>query len=95
MNPQQQIFFSSDVDLGKRVEWGVGVRYVDRTPGQKIDDYWELNSRISWKPTEKCELSLIGRHLLDPRHREFAPLVLSVNNVEIERAVYLKLTVRL
>ena len=95
VNPQQQIFFSSDVDLGKRVEWGVGVRYVDSTPGQKIDDYWELNSRISWKPTEKCELSLIGRHLLDPRHREFAPLVLSVNNVEIERAVYLKLTVRL
>lgn len=87
---QQRVFLASDLDIGKHLEWGVEIRCVDRIPSQQIDDYWELNSRLAWRPTRNCELALIGRGLLDLRHREHAQLVISLKDVEVERAVYLK-----
>jgi iron complex outermembrane receptor protein len=91
---EQQFFLSSDVDLGRRVEGGIGVRYVDRRPLQTVSSYTELQIRLAWKPTRNCELSIVGRDLLDPHHREFAPGLLSFRRIEVDRAVYAKLTFR-
>jgi iron complex outermembrane receptor protein len=91
---QQQVFLWSDMDLGRHVEWGLGFRYVDDRRNLGIPDYTALESRLAWKPTPNCEIALIGRNLLDPRHREAAPQVISANRVEVDRAVYAKLTLR-
>ncbi|MCF7764599.1 MAG: TonB-dependent receptor [Verrucomicrobia bacterium] len=94
VNPVHQVFLASDIDFGDRVEWGVGARYIDNLPSAEIGDYFELNSRLAWDLNEHCELAIIGRHLLDPRHREFAPLVMGLRNVEVERAIFAKVTLR-
>ncbi|MBI2949119.1 MAG: TonB-dependent receptor [Verrucomicrobia bacterium] len=93
-SPRNQVLVWSDVDLGRRVEWGVGLRYVDNLPGQGIPGYLELDARLAWKPSPNWELSLIGRNLLDAHHREFAPVVIGTKDVEVDRAVYAKATFR-
>lgn len=93
-SPKHQASLWSDVDLGHQVEWGLGLRYVDSLPGQGISGYTELDVRLAWKPTPNCEFAVVGRNLLDPHHREFAPVVIGSKNVEVDRAIYAKLTVR-
>ena len=82
------------MDLGRHVEWGLGFRYVDDRRNLGISDYTALESRLAWKPSANCEIALIGRNILDPRHREAAPQVISANRVEVDRAVYAKVTLR-
>ena len=93
-SPQQQAFVSTDVDLGRHLELGMGVRYVDRLSVQTIPAYTELEARLAWKPNRNCELAIIGRNLLDPHHREFSTELLTYRRVEVDRAVYFKLTLR-
>ena len=93
-NPHHQISLWSDMDLGDSVEWGAGLRYVDRLPLLGIDAYTELESRLAWKPNRNCEIAIIGRNLLHAHHREFAPRAISGRNVEVDRAVFGKITVR-
>jgi len=93
-DPQQQFFVWSDMDLGRKVEWGMRLRYVDDRRGLGIPNYTALDARLAWKPTANCELVVIGRNVLDPHHREAAPQIVSSSNVQVDRAVYAKLTLR-
>jgi iron complex outermembrane receptor protein len=93
-SPQQQAFLWSDMDLGRHVEWGMGLRFVDRLPLLGIRAYTELDARLAWRPNPKFELAIMGRNLLDPHHREFAPNSITIPNVEVDRAVYAKVTFR-
>ncbi|MDA1274212.1 MAG: TonB-dependent receptor [Verrucomicrobia bacterium] len=93
-SPQQQVSLWSDIDLGRRVEWGIGLRYVDPLPAQNVPGYTELDSRLAWKATSNCELSLVGRSLLDAHHPEFSPFLFAPRDVEVDRAVYGKVTLR-
>lgn len=92
--PQHQVFLGSDVDLGRNVEWGMGARFIEAMPQQTVGTYFGLESRLAWKPTAKLELAIVGRNLLDPHHREFAPSLLTYRRVEVDRSVFAKLTVR-
>lgn len=96
ISPQHQISLWSDVDLGRHVEWGWGVRYVDELSSllQQVPGYTEMDMRLAWKPSRNCELSIVGRNLLHPHHREFSPIIITARNVEVDRAVYAKLTLR-
>lgn len=93
-SPHHQVSLWSDVDLGRHLEWGVGVRYVDNLPAQRVRAYAEFETRLAWKPTTHCELSVVGRNLLDPQHQEFSPFLFSSRNVEVDRTVYAKITLR-
>jgi iron complex outermembrane receptor protein len=93
-NPQHQFFLWSDVDLGRNIEVGIGLRHVSGLPSRNIDAYTELDARLAWKPTKNCELAIIGRNLLDPHHREFGPHSITAHNIEVERSVFAKLTLR-
>ncbi|MBI2946085.1 MAG: TonB-dependent receptor [Verrucomicrobia bacterium] len=93
-DPQQQFSVWSDTDLGRHVEWGIGIRYVDDRRVLGVPNYTALDARLAWKPKPNCELSIMGRNLLDPHHREAAPQIISSSNVQVDRAVYGKLTLR-
>ena len=93
-NPQHQLFLQSDVEFGQHIEWGVGLRYVDRLPYYGISDYTEMEMRLAWKPNKHVELALVGRNLLQAHHRESSPLIIAYRNAEADRAVYAKLTLR-
>ena len=93
-NPHHQVSLWSDIDLGDFVELGVGLRYVDRLPQWGIDSYTELESRLAWTPNPDCEVAIVGRNLLHSHHQEFAPVAISIRNVEVDRAVFGKITLR-
>ena len=91
-SPEQQVFLWSDAKLGRKLEWGAGLRYVDRIRSQEIPGYAELDTRLAWKPSQSCELAIIGRNLLDGHHLEAEPLIIAPRNVEVDRSVYVKMT---
>jgi iron complex outermembrane receptor protein len=96
INPCHQVLLWSDVDLGRHVEWGVGLRHIDRLPSllEQIPSYTELETRLAWKPNRSCELAIVGRNLLHAHHPEFSPTVITTRNVQVDRAVYGKITLR-
>ncbi|MDA1277284.1 MAG: TonB-dependent receptor [Verrucomicrobia bacterium] len=96
INPNHQVWFWSDVDLGRRVEWGLGLRHIDQLPSllEQIPSYTELETRLAWRPTRNCELAVVGRNLLQAHHPEFSPTFIAARNVQVDRAVYGKITLR-
>ena len=93
-SPQHQVSVWSDIDLGRHWEWGMGVRFVDRLWAQKVPSYTEMDTRLAWKPTPNCELSIVGRNFLNARHQEFSPFLFSSRDVQVDRAIYAKVTLR-
>ncbi|WP_158516074.1 TonB-dependent receptor plug domain-containing protein [Syntrophotalea acetylenivorans] len=72
-SPQQQWSLRSSFDLGRNWELDLWLRYVDRitVTYTEIDDYYGLDMRLAWQPTEGVELALIGQNLLESNHQEF------------------------
>lgn len=93
-SPRHQASLWSDLDLGRHVEWGVGLRYVDALWAQRIPAYVQVETRLAWKPTLNCEISIVGRNLFDAHHQEFSPFLFFARNVEVDRAVYGKVVFR-
>lgn len=91
-SPQHQLALWSDFDLGRRVEWSVGVHHVDSLPSQRVAAYTELEMRLGWHITPNCEISLVGRDLLHAHHQEFSPFLFWSREVEVDRTVFAKLT---
>lgn|GEM_PF-2540750 len=48
--------------------------------------YWELNTRLGWRPVEHLLLSLVGSNLLSIRHLEFPDS--ATHRPQVQRAVY-------
>lgn len=93
-DPEHQVKLWADLDLGRKVEWGVGVRHVSDMPVIGIPSYTELDTRLAWKFSPHCELSVVGRSLLAPHHREFSPHTTIDRNVASDRMVYGKVTLK-
>ena len=92
-DPKHQFQVRSSLDLPSQVELDVWLRYVDEVGNTSargfgiMPDYFSLDVRLGWSPSDNVELAIVGQHLLDPQHPEFG-------NEEIERAVYGKFTWR-
>jgi iron complex outermembrane receptor protein len=69
------------------VEAHAALRYVSRVTNPLVDvpGYTELDTRITWNPSEKWRLSIAGRNLLHDSHVEYGDAALSQ---EIERSIY-------
>lgn len=76
------------------MELGLGGRYVDGRRRIQVSDYTELDARLAWKPTPNCEIAVISRSLLHAHHQEAAPPAISPKDVEVDRAIYARLTLR-
>ncbi len=77
-------------------DWGLDLwgRYVDDLTAQGISEYVTLDARLSWRPIERLELALVGQNLLDKAHQEFQPSYIQFTPAEIERSVYVKMTLK-
>lgn len=87
-SPRHQAALHAFVDLPRQVSVYTGLRFVDELPSQGVDEYFALDVNFIWRVNEAIELSLAGRNLLDPGHREFG----SPN--ELERSAYGQMTWR-
>ncbi|MBI3831764.1 MAG: TonB-dependent receptor [Planctomycetes bacterium] len=97
--PEHQFQFRSLVDLPHNLQFDTAVYFdnrlksigFDSNKNEAIDSpsYTRLDVRLGWRPTEHLDLSVGGQNLLKTRHEEFGP-----GSSEIERNVYLKLTLK-
>ncbi len=93
--PRHQIKFRSSLDLSENWEMDIAGRCMARLPGTEIPGYCALDLRLGWRPGENIEISLTGNNLLDPRHPEFPPPVITPGSQnEIERNLSLKVSWR-
>ncbi|MBL9216249.1 MAG: TonB-dependent receptor [Opitutaceae bacterium] len=97
-DPPQQVALRSSLNLPHRIEWDAALRWVDRlstnnasTPGT-VPSYFELDVRLGWQASDRVELSLVGRNLLDRQHPEYG--FPSPDRVEIRRGIHGKVTWR-
>ncbi len=90
--PHNQFFLRSSFDLPKNLELDLSPRYMDNLSSVKVDSYVELDARLSWKPFENLEMSLIGQNLLDNHHPEYIQsVIVETGSTEIERSVFAKI----
>ena len=75
----------SRFDLGRNVQLDLQWRRVAALPAPVVPAYSELDTRIAWLPSEKLELSLVGRNLLHDSHPEYGDVF---SRSEYERSLY-------
>lgn len=90
-DPEHQLFLRSALDITDDVELDAVLRWIDSLPNPDIDAYTALDVRLAWQATERVELSLVGRNLLDSEHLETGT---EGERGEIPRSVYLGAKVR-
>src|SRR6184192_2500411 len=69
--PDRQFQLQSWVDLPVHLGLAAWFRAIDDINNQLVPAYAELNVTLTWQPTSKLDLSLVGQNLLHDRHREF------------------------
>lgn len=90
-DPHHLASLHSSMDLPGHFQFDGILRYVDRLPNPRVPNYLSLDLRLGWYPVTNLELAVVGQNLLDNRHPEFGG---SVNQVEVQRGVYGKVTWR-
>lgn len=91
--PEQQFYISSQIDLPRNVEFDVSLGYVDRLspfglPPRGVDDYFDLDVRLGWSPTENVTLDVVAHDLLEPSRPEFGRTFVNFVPTEKERGVF-------
>src|SRR5437870_2609604 len=85
--PDRQLLLLSSVDLPAHLGLAAWFRAIDDINDQLVPAYAELNATLTWQPTSKIDLSLVGQNPLHRRHREFGAAT-SPTRRDIERGVY-------
>ena len=100
--PEQQAMLRSSYDFNPQVSLDTQLRYVDRLAGDPsvgplfptTPAYTEADVRLSWRPTARCELSLVGQNLFAKQHPEPTPHNSGAIPSEVPRGFYAKATWR-
>ncbi len=87
-NPEHQVQIQSTIGLNRRIELFSSIRYTDAIPFMNIEKYFTFNVCLSWKLNSYLRLSIVGRNLIDHRHREFQPEFLHVPATEVISRIY-------
>lgn len=93
LNPQNQFFVQSYMNLPWNLELDTFVSFVDGLPGTNVEDYVKLDARLGWHPTDNFDISIGARNLLDDKHNEFIDQFFTVAT-EVERSFFAQLTWR-
>ncbi|HZF01392.1 MAG TPA: TonB-dependent receptor [Methylomirabilota bacterium] len=91
-SPENQFSIRSSLDLPKDVTFDTALRYVDNLPSLNVPSYFELDARLAWRINKHWEVSLVGQNLLHPQHLEFGPTAIQIQQTEIPRSVYGKIS---
>src|ERR1700733_4679224 len=89
-NPGHQAQLRSHVRLAHGIEWDSNAYFVGPLPAQFVHSYTRLDSMLTWKLSERGQLSIVGQNLLTDRHTEADDTYAVVNSSEVKRTAYLK-----
>ncbi|MDJ0653860.1 MAG: TonB-dependent receptor, partial [Xanthomonadales bacterium] len=96
-SPERQLSLRSGFDFSKSLTFDLWARYVSEVTLStslsnedipQLDDYWDLDFRLSWKPGANWELSLVGQNLLDSGRLEGFTEPLATNRIQVPRGYY-------
>ena len=87
--PDYIVHLRSYLDLADDIEFDCGLYAVDGLRVLGVRDYWRVDGRLAWHPSDSLEVSLVAQNAFDPSHREFMSELDSALS-EIERSLYLQ-----
>jgi iron complex outermembrane recepter protein len=90
--PNQQAQLRSNVNLPWRWQWTTSAYFVGRLIYPKIPSYTRLDTSLTWQPSDKILLGLVGQNLVRNLHQEYAGTDLTVTPSLIRRSAYARLT---
>lgn len=88
INPKNQGYFQSSLDLPRHIEQHFSVRYVDKLPGYNIPSYATFDAGVRWSPWSRVTLAFDGLNWLDNRHVEFLPDFINTTPTVVTRSVF-------
>jgi iron complex outermembrane receptor protein len=89
--PRHQLVLRASHDLTRQVSLDAQVRYVD--PILSVARYATADLRLSYRATDRLELSLVGQNLFDGQHPEQPSFPITVTT-EVPRGFHLKIVRR-
>jgi iron complex outermembrane receptor protein len=92
IDPAHQWALFARVGLPQRIELDGMVRSISSIPHPGTPAYTEANVRVAWRPTERFEISLVGRDVLHDMHVEFVSPT-STRRTAVERAVLTRISI--
>lgn len=92
VDPNHQFSLQSRINPIRSLDLDTTLRYVDEIPVFNLSSYLELDVRIGWRCTERLEISVVGRNLLDSHHAEYVSEFVEYVPSEIERSVHANAT---
>ncbi len=82
-SPSNQAYAQMSWDLPNHLEFDVSGRYVDKLPADNdLRGYFQMNTRLGYRPNKNWEFALIGQNLLMPSQQEFAQLLIASNRAQ-------------
>ena len=90
--PQHQISLRTNFNVTKDIDFDVWWRYTDLiiANNRPINDYFNTDVRVAWRPMKSLELSLIGQNLIQTQHIEYQGDFLMPQSTYVSRGVYAK-----
>jgi iron complex outermembrane recepter protein len=88
-DPGYQVFLRSQANLSPDLMFDLHLRAIAE-PSPAVPAYVELDARLGWRLSERVEVALAGRNLLDEAHPEafdIAPLLQARRNVQMSLRV--------
>ena len=90
-NPVHQAQLRSHLELRHGFDWDSNVYYVGALPAQSVPSYTRLDSQLTWRFSERAQLSIVGQNLLADHHVEANDTYAVVNSSEVKRSAYAKI----
>jgi iron complex outermembrane receptor protein len=91
--PQHQMSLRNNFNVTSDIDFDLWWRYTDAitTNGRAINEYFNLDARLAWRPVKSMELSVIGQNLIQTHHIEHQEEPLTTpQTTYISRGVYAK-----
>jgi iron complex outermembrane recepter protein len=95
--PRHQMRVSSLLDLPAELELDTTVYYtgsIDDLGRTSIDSFVRFDARLGWHPAPRFSIDLVGQNLFDRQHPEVSSLFSPDGVSQIERAAYVRMTVK-
>ncbi len=91
-SPRHQFYVRSSLDLFRRLQHDVTVRYVDDLAGINIPRYYSVDTHIGYALPRSFEVSVGSQNLLNHQHLEFIPDFISTAPTTVKRSIYGSIT---
>jgi iron complex outermembrane receptor protein len=87
LTPRNILSLQNRFDLPHNLEFDTILRYVDTVSAGGVPGYLEMDARLSWRPREDLEISLIGRNLLDSERPEYDDTITLAVPTQVQRGI--------